>query len=229
MIQWVWSNLPILGYIIVVICFCFFMYLVSLWLHLDWKMLLRGTAKGSSDIPYVTVFLLVINFLVFALTAERQSLLETYGLRVNSLQAGSYWQILTPVFLHFDAVHLFMNEYGLFVLGMPVERVYGAAKTLYLYVVSGIVGNVASYFILPGYVLTLGASGAVFGLMGAEIGMTIVEKTRPAGRSAGAAIIYAVMTFVRSMGPQINVVAHLFGLCFGLAAGYTLARYSRDT
>jgi membrane associated rhomboid family serine protease len=188
-----------------------------------------SSVPSSRALPLVTIVMLVINFIAFVFTTERKTVLETFGLRATTLQSGSFWQILTPIFLHFDAIHLLMNEYGLFVLGLPVERVYGAAKTAYLYVVSGVIGNVASYFILPSYVLTLGASGAVFGLMGAEIAMTIVQRTRPAGKSAGATIVYAAMIFLQSMGPQINVVAHLAGLCFGLVAGYVLAKYSRDS
>jgi len=177
--------------------------------------------------PLATVIMLGVNVIAFILTAESKVLLESFGLRGAVLQSGSYWQILTPIFLHFDATHLFMNEYGLIVLGLPVERVYGPTKTVYLYVVSGVVGNVASYFLLPGYVLTLGASGAVFGLMGAEVAMTIVQRTRPPGKSVGAAVAYVIMTFVQSMGPNINIVAHLAGLFFGLGGGYILAMYSR--
>jgi len=178
--------------------------------------------------PWVTILLLAINFTVFVFTVQREASLETFGLRGISLESGGFWQVVTAAFLHSDVMHLLLNEYGLFVLGVPVERAFGRAKTLYLYLSTGIVGNVASYFILPAYVLTLGASGAVFGLMGADLAMTAVQRTRPSGRDVGATLAYVVINFVRSMGPQINVVAHLAGLCFGLFAGFILAKYSGD-
>lgn len=178
--------------------------------------------------PFVTLCLLAINLIAFSLTTRREAL-EFFGLRATSVESGALWQPVTAMFLHFDATHLMLNEYGVVILGMPVELVFGKAKTAYLYLSTGIVGNVVSYFILPSYVLTAGASGAVFGLMGADIAMTLVKKTRPTGRSLGATLLYALVTFVRSMGPQINVVAHLAGLCFGVFAGFVLAKYSSDT
>jgi len=177
--------------------------------------------------PFVTVCLVLINLIIFSLTARREAL-ESFGLRGSSLESGALWQLLTAMFLHFDPTHLLLNEYGLFVLGIPVERVFGRAKTVYLYLSTGIVGGVASYFILPAYVLTVGASGAVFGLMGADLAMTIVHRTRPSGRNVGATLAYVVTNFVRSIGPQINVVAHLAGLCFGFFAGFILAKYSSE-
>jgi len=184
--------------------------------------------ESHPKLPWVTILLLTINLTVFILTAQAEALLETFGLKGISLESGSFWQIITAAFLHFDAMHLLLNEYGLFVLGAPVERMFGGTKTAYLYISTGIIGNVASYFILPTYVLTLGASGAVFGLMGADLAMTAVHRTRPTGRDVGATLAYVVINFVQSMGPQINVVAHLAGLCFGLFAGLILAKYSGD-
>ena len=177
--------------------------------------------------PFVTLCLILINLIIFSLTTEREAW-EFLGLRASSLESGAPWQLLTAIFLHFDLTHLLLNEYGLFVLGTPVERVFGRAKTVYLYLSTGIIGSVASYFILPAYVLTLGASGAVFGLMGADLAMTVVHRTRPSGRNVGATLAYVVVNFVQSMGPQINVVAHLGGLCFGFIAGFILAKYSGE-
>jgi len=206
--------------------------LVGIWLLLkgeEGRQTLKWfVGESHPKIPWVTILFLAINLTVFILTAQAEVLLETFGLKGVSLESGDFWQVITAAFLHFDAMHLLLNEYGLLVLGVPVERVFGRAKTLYLYLSTGMVGNVASYFILPAYVLTLGASGAVFGLMGADLAMTAVHRTRPSGRNVGATLAYVVINFVRSIGPQINVVAHLTGLCFGFFAGFILAKYSSE-
>jgi rhomboid protease GluP len=181
------------------------------------------------ELPLATTVLLIANCLLFVAFVQDPVGLETFGLRATSLEAGQVWQLVTAMLFHFDVMHLCANEYGLFVLGRSVEKTFKRAKTAYLYFSSGLVGNVASYFLLPAYTVTLGASGAIFGLMGADLATTVVKRTRPTGRSAGATLAYVAITFFRSIGPQINVIAHLAGLCFGFASGYLLAQYSRDT
>src|SRR6185295_3406352 len=93
-----------------------------------------------------------------------------------------WWRFVTPVFLHSGVIHLAVNMYSLWMLGPYVEKLYGSAKFVFFWVVTGIAGVVASYFalvpadtnlgVLGRFVLktqdvpSAGASGALFGLVG---------------------------------------------------------------
>jgi membrane associated rhomboid family serine protease len=80
---------------------------------------------------------------------------------------GAYWQLLTSAFTHIEILHIGFNMLALWVLGPQVEQVFGRARFLALYLVSALAGSALVYAASPAYQSTLGASGAVFGLMGA--------------------------------------------------------------
>ena len=82
---------------------------------------------------------------------------------------GAYWQLVTSMFTHVQVVHIGFNMLALWVLGPQLELVVGRARFLALYFLSGLAGSALIYWAGPEYTLggTIGASGAVFGLMGA--------------------------------------------------------------
>ncbi len=92
--------------------------------------------------------------------------LAAFGAKVNSLIAREhqYWRLITMMFLHIGFLHLLLNNYALWIIGMEIERIYGSARFVILYLLTGLVGSVASYFSSDN--LSAGASGAIFGLFG---------------------------------------------------------------
>lgn len=82
---------------------------------------------------------------------------------------GEWFRLVSSVFLHAGWLHIAFNMYVLFILGPPLERVLGHGRFLTLYLLSGIGGAVASYWFSPVNTLSVGASGAIFGLMAAWI------------------------------------------------------------
>jgi rhomboid protease GluP len=128
-----------------------------------------------------------------------------------------YWQLFTSLFVHFDVLHIAFNMYGLYYFGKMNEAHFSTSRYLAIYFGSGLIGNVASLFLLPADVLSGGASGAIFGL----IGSSVVIGRR--AQQMGMALIYAVLIFVQSSGPGVNIFAHLFGLVGGLALGFALS------
>lgn len=123
--------------------------------------------------PYVTYAILGINIvawllmnllgLLFGWNLNIQLLL--FGAKVNELIAhGQYWRLLTAMFLHIGIMHLFFNSYALYIYGPVVERLYGKVKFTIVYLLSGLLGSLASYAFSPNP--AAGASGAIFGLMG---------------------------------------------------------------
>lgn len=134
----------------------------------------RGTDRAKKqnirrNIPYVTVFFVAVNILIFLMCTFTGDLLYNKG----AFSAGAFWKdreyyrILTSVFLHWDVDHLVSNMIVLYYLGEVVEKYYGHAKYSMIYLSAGILGNLlsAGYEIYRGiYISSAGASGAVFGI-----------------------------------------------------------------
>ncbi|GAB4437969.1 MAG: rhomboid family intramembrane serine protease [Chloroflexi bacterium OHK40] len=156
------------------------------------------------------------------------------GAKENSLvAAGEYWRLLSATFLHANLVHIFFNSYALFALGPESERIYGTARFAAVYFIAGLGGSVASYLFSPAP--AVGASGAIFGLIGA-LGIFYYLSRQALGAFgrmqvqsiASIAAINLVIGFA-SAG-TIDNWGHMGGLVSGLLAGLALApRLSVDT
>jgi len=122
----------------------------------------------------VTYTLIAINIIIWALITlysiitgiGYSELIISLGAKVNSnIINGQYWRFISPIFLHGDITHLFVNCFSLYSVGRIVEKIFGHAKFLIVYLLAGIMGSLFSFMfsINP----SIGASGAIFGLMGA--------------------------------------------------------------
>jgi len=125
-----------------------------------------------------------------------------------------YWQLFTSMFVHFSIIHIAFNMYGLYYFGRLNEMHFTVPQYLAIYFGSGLLGNVMSLYLISPDIPSGGASGAIFGLVGSYVA---IEKK---AQNMGMALIYAVLIFIQSsIGPGINIFAHLFGLVGGLALG----------
>lgn len=178
----------------------------------------------------VNIALAVFQAAVFALcmiTGDRLYIAGRCGTDLVLVQK-EYWRLLTSVFLHSGLYHLGSNLIAQVFLGNAVERNLGHIKYLFLYIVSGVGGNIISvlYDRAQGVnTYSVGASGAVFGVMGALIVLIIKgRKKLRTGSSmlvrAGFAVFYAVYAGFRT--PYTDNAAHLGGLAFGIALGVLL-------
>ena len=178
----------------------------------------------------VNIALAVFQAAVFALcmiTGDRLYIAGRCGTDLVLVQK-EYWRLLTSVFLHAGLYHLGSNLIAQVLLGNAVERNLGHIKYLILYIVSGVGGNIISvlYDRAQGVnTYSVGASGAVFGVMGALIVLIIKgRKKLRTGSSmlvrAGFAVFYAVYAGFRT--PYTDNAAHLGGLAFGIALGVLL-------
>jgi membrane associated rhomboid family serine protease len=194
-----------------------------------------------------TVVFIVVNVFVFLLTlfaagganddARFNAILIAYGAKVNYLiQQGQWWRFVTPIFLHGGFVHLLMNMYGLWILGPYVERLYGSAKFVVFWVLTGIAGVVASYLtVRPAMhaagpigrflfkaedMASVGASGALFGLIGVLFVFGIKFRHElPEGfkRAFGTGMLPTILLniFIGYAFPFIDNAAHMGGLMAG--------------
>ena len=133
---------------------------------------------------------------------------------------GEWWRLVTAGFLHGGLFHIAMNSWVLFDLGAQVEELYGTARFLCFYVLATIGGFLVSS--LWGH-FSVGASAAVFGLIGAMIAMGVRHKQSPMGQAVrGLYIRWAIygLLFGLMPGLRIDNAAHLGGLATGFALAY---------
>lgn len=146
--------------------------------------------------------------------------LEYYGARINeAILAGQIWRLLTPALLHGSLPHIAFNMYALLSFGAGLERHFGHGRFLLLYILGAFAGNVAS-FLFTGGSYSVGASTAIFGLLGAEAVFLIQNRKSFPGqfRSAIGNIIFiaAINLFVIGSLPGIDNWGHIGGLVGGL-------------
>lgn len=127
---------------------------------------------------------------------------------------GEYWQLLTSAFTHIELMHLAMNMISLWFLGPPMEAALGRARFLAVYLLSALTGSLAVMWFSEPTTMTLGASGAVFGLIGSLIvvGLKVKADLRIAFTWLGINLIY---TFLNS---GVSWQGHIGGLLGGMAA-----------
>ena len=129
----------------------------------------EGDMKMNDEVfsmkkPVITWALIIINVVLFILSSIfgfTADLAVNRGYIVN----GEYYRLITGIFMHGGILHLIFNMYALYVIGMQLESFVGKAKYLTIYLLSGLAGSMLSIFFSNGY--SVGASGAIFGLMGA--------------------------------------------------------------
>lgn len=171
--------------------------------------------------PVISV-LLLINIVVHILSYVPSfgDDIFNYGAGANFLIAdGEYWRLVTSMFLHAGFLHLLFNCFSLYVFAPEMERILGKARFLTLYFVAGLFGNVATYIFLDYHTVSVGASGAIFGVFGAYAALVYyTRKTMPALRQIILPIIAisVIMTFLQ---PNVNVAAHLGGMLTGFVLG----------
>ncbi|GCE13975.1 rhomboid family intramembrane serine protease [Tengunoibacter tsumagoiensis] len=140
----------------------------------------------------------------------------------NLIKQGEYWRFLTPIFLHANALHLLLNMVNLLVLGIILERIMGHLRFLFVYTITGIVSMIVSFVFAPD-ILSVGASGAIFGLVGAY-SLFIVMHRRAFPRGGLFALLWLIVVIGINLGsggifPNVDNYAHIGGLISGCVLG----------
>jgi membrane associated rhomboid family serine protease len=178
-----------------------------------------GIALASGSAP-ITRALIGINVAIYLLTASQGAgfnapggrLFDRFFLAGPLVADGGWWRLLTAMFLHASLLHIAFNMYALWVIGTPVEQYLGRARYLGLYFVSGLAGSAGALVQSP-LTPVVGASGAIFGILGA---MLIIEW-QVTGRLAGNAATWILINLVISFAiPNISWGGHVGGLIGGI-------------
>tara|TARA_B110000971_G_C19983598_1_gene488502 strand:- start:9 stop:1559 length:1551 start_codon:yes stop_codon:yes gene_type:complete len=184
------------------------------------------------DDHFVTSIILDLNILVFIsmvfssidlLYANETELLQWGANRRIETTGGEWWRLLTSVFLHKGYFHLLLNITGLVIAAIFVEPLLGRKKYFLVYFFSGLCGGLVSIWWYPN-TLSLGPSGALFGVYGAIIAL-LIAKAFPNGGKKGMVwmfLLYASVYMTWGLVGDIDNVAHLGGLLSGALIGLIL-------
>lgn len=189
--------------------------------------------KELKKIP-VTAALLLINVIVFLLvdfsgggSENTEHMLECGALYAPYvLEKGEYYRLFTSMFLHFGISHLGNNMLVLFVLGQRLEPLTGKIRYFLIYLAGGVGGNLLSFWLEMGkkdYAVSAGASGAVFGVMGAMIYVLVRNKGRVSDLTIRGILVMAAFSLYFGFASSgVDNAAHVGGLLCGVLAAALL-------
>ena len=192
----------------------------------------RAAVEGTGAV--VTKAIIALNLLVFLgqiatsdLSGRSGRVYEEGALFVGSpgfagLADGEWYRLLTAAFLHGGVIHIAFNMWALWAFGAALEQLIGRGRYLILYVISGLAGSAGAILLSP-EAITVGASGAVFGIFGAVL---VLEQQRVI-QGAGAMGIILLNLVITFLVPGISIGGHLGGLAGGALGILALSRFGR--
>src|SRR3954469_3045707 len=200
----------------------------------------QGVARMSSGIRglsttggvgLVTRTLIGINVAVYLLELAGGGTVNGVGSRIFEKGAlfgplvahGDWWRLITAAFLHYGPIHLGFNMFFLYWIGTPVEQYLGRARFLLVYFVSGLAGSAGALILSP-HAVTVGASGAIFGILGAALVLERQGSYVLGGSGRGPIIINLAPVFFLS---NVSIGGHIGGLIGGAACMLVLSRFGR--
>lgn len=174
----------------------------------------------SQKKPVITYALIVLNIMVYLfMVLYDVDGTYFYALANNYefVQNGQIYRLLTSMFLHSDIIHIACNMYALYILGPQVERYYGKTKFLLIYLLSGLLGSIFSCAFMSADTISIGASGAIFGLLGSIAYFTYYYRATLQGllRSQVVPVILLNLA-IGFMVPGIDISGHIGGLIGGV-------------
>src|SRR5947209_5353652 len=181
----------------------------------------------SRGVPIVTYGLIGVNVLVYLITVAQGAGINQPGGKVFAqwwldgpqVAHGGWWRLITAAFLHGSILHIGFNMFVLYVIGSGVEAYLGPLRYLAVYLVSGLAGSAGALIATPNGV-TVGASGAIFGIFGA---LLIIEYQQTGSLAGQAMTLIAInlalnFAFNGAGGGNISIGGHIGGLIGGILA-----------
>ncbi|MDD3368624.1 MAG: rhomboid family intramembrane serine protease [Lachnospiraceae bacterium] len=194
-----------------------------------------GIKVKRKAMPWMTIALVTVNVIIYLLCALSGNVLYNIGVfdKIAILQNGEYYRIISSMFLHADVSHIFSNMLILFLAGELVERHRGHLWFAIYYFAAGIGGNLLYLYyeiMSDDYTASLGASGAVFGIVGAILALTILSKGKLESVTIGRVafmIFYSGYSGLTSS--YVNNVAHLGGVVTGFVVAIVVEIFRKIT
>jgi rhomboid protease GluP len=196
-----------------------------LWLHIP------------SEKPVLTIGILAVLVIVFIITtlvggsidsSENTNVLLRMGAKENDLVVqGDWWRLITATFLHAGFLHIALNGWALYIIGMDLETFFGRWRFAAVYAIAGLAGSVASFAFTPYFAVGVGASGAIFGLIGALAVFYGINRSM-FGKRGNLQFWNIIIVIVLNLGLGVSGIfpidnsAHIGGLIAGAAVGFVL-------
>ena len=182
--------------------------ITSILLGINIAVWLAIAADGGSDSVIASKLAIVPNWSVLTPAGDAPQV-------VDGVAHGAWWQVLTSTFTHIQVFHIVLNMVALYMFGPPLEQILGRLRFLTLYVVSGITGSAGVMLFSNEHGMTVGASGAIFGLLGASA----VVAFKSGGDFQGLLTLLAINLVITFTVPMISWQGHLGGLLGGALVG----------
>lgn len=189
----------------------------------------KNIKSKLNTIPFMTVALISINIIVFIVMeilgdTGNSAFMEKYGAMSWRLlfENHEFFRLITCVFLHFGTEHLFNNMITLAVIGNEAEHILGHAKFIIIYLLSGIGASFISAIYNMNvnhelYIISAGASGAIFGILGSLLVISLLYRNIRVQIKPANIVIIAVLSVLNGyMNYGIDNMAHIGGLLFGI-------------
>ena len=184
---------------------------------------LREAGEGEKPLVSLTIFAICMTVLAFMLTTgQRSEWLSAYGLSREGMLAGEWYRLFTCMFLHSGLIHLASNGIYLYYFGFRSEQLLGSVRFLVLYLVSGVCGGLFSLLFGSGFGVSIGASGAIYGLLGAMLLLTRKRGAAYTGMNYATMLLLAITAIgFGFLEEGVDNYAHIGGflggiLCFAL-------------
>jgi membrane associated rhomboid family serine protease len=195
------------------------------------RTLFGGSVPTRGAVVTMTLIALsVVAFLIDSIVPGHPREWWMVGLQLDDsgnlagLSQGEWWRLLTAAFLHGGILHLLFNMYALYLFGPQLEAAFGHVRFAVLYVLSALGGSAVSYLFANPVQPSLGASGAVFGILGA----TLVVSRRLRYDVRAVTVLIGINLALGFVIEGIDWRAHLGGLITGMAVAYAFAYAPRD-
>lgn len=184
-----------------------------------------GRITSSSTVTLTLIGICSVIFLIEFLVGVN-ALTQEWGLSPGYVAVnGEWYRLITSAFLHGSLLHLGFNMYVLYVLGPPLERLLGHVRFLALYLIAGFGGAVASFTFSDYRTWSVGASGAIFGLMGA----LVVAGRHLRTDITQVLVLIGINVVIGFIAPGIDWRAHLGGLVTGAAVAWVFSKAPRGS
>jgi len=176
-----------------------------------------------NTVPKVTRAILITCVSIFALSLLLGSFALSFGMIPVAIAQGEWWRLITSTLLHGSILHLLFNMYALYWLGPQLERSLGHVRFAALYVLSALGGSVASYWFSDLRTVSVGASGAIFGLITA----TIVIGREMRTDVSQLVVLLGINVVIGFLQPGIDWRAHFGGAATGAAVAFIYTKGTR--
>jgi membrane associated rhomboid family serine protease len=182
----------------------------------------RAGTLGTSRMTPLVMTVVAINVVIFLIEETNINSIAYRFALIPVLTTHERYRLVTAAFLHANIEHIFLNMISLIIIGPAVETAFGRVRFVALYLLAAVGGEVCSYLLASKFEESLGASGAIFGLLGAYY---VVATHRGWDRSIVVPLIVINLIF-SFLDPQIDWHAHVGGLLVGgvVAVIYEYAR-----